>query len=64
LHERIEKMSARNAAPETTERLVEGLLGGYKVPAARQKNFAQRLRYGLRHYYIRHYHPINGADDE
>lgn len=64
LHERIEKMSARNAAPETTDRLVEGLLGGYKVPAARQKNFAQRLRYGLRHYYVRHYHPINGADDE
>ena len=64
LHERIEKMSARNAAPEATERLVEGLLGGYKVPAARQKNFAQRLRYGLRHYYIRHYHPTNGADDE
>jgi hypothetical protein len=44
--------------------LVEGLLGGYKVPTTRQKNFAQRLRYGLRHYYIRHYHPINGADDE
>ena len=64
LHERIEKMSARNAAPEATERLVEGLLGGYKVPAARQKNFAQRLRYGLRHYYVRHYHPVNGADDE
>jgi glyoxylase-like metal-dependent hydrolase (beta-lactamase superfamily II) len=64
LHERIEKMSARNAAPEATERLVEGLLGGYKVPAARQKNFAQRLRYGLRHYYVRHYHPTNGADDE
>jgi glyoxylase-like metal-dependent hydrolase (beta-lactamase superfamily II) len=64
LHDRLEKLSARNAAPEATEKLVEGLLGGYKVPTTRQKNFAQRLRYGLRHYYIRHYHPINGADDE
>lgn len=64
LHERIEKLSARNAAPEATEKLVEGLLGGYKVPTARQKNFAQRLRYGLRHYYVHHYHPTNGADDE
>jgi glyoxylase-like metal-dependent hydrolase (beta-lactamase superfamily II) len=64
LHDRIEKLAARNAAPEATEKLVDGLLGGYKVPAARQKNFAQRLRYGLRHYYIRHYHPTNGADDE
>jgi cyclase len=64
LHERIEKLSARNAAPEATEKLVEGLLSGYKVPATRQKNFAQRLRYGLKHYYVRHYHPTNGADDE
>jgi glyoxylase-like metal-dependent hydrolase (beta-lactamase superfamily II) len=64
LHERLEKLSARNAAPEATEKLVEGLLSGYKVPAARQKHFAQRLRYGLQHYYIRHYHPSNGADDE
>ncbi len=64
LHDRLEKMAARNAAPEATERLVENLLGGYKVPAARQKHFAQRLRYGLHHYYVHHYHPINGSDDE
>ncbi len=64
LHDRMEKLSARNAAPEATERLVDNLLGGYKVPAARQKHFAQRLRYGLHHYYVRHYHPTNGADDE
>jgi glyoxylase-like metal-dependent hydrolase (beta-lactamase superfamily II) len=64
LHDRLEKMAARNAAPETTERLVDGLLGDYKVPAARQKHFAQRLRYGLHQYYVRHYHPVNGADDE
>ncbi len=64
LHDKLEKLSAKNAAPEATEKLVEGLLSGYKVPAARQKHFAQRLRYGLRHYYVRHYHPVNGAEDE
>jgi glyoxylase-like metal-dependent hydrolase (beta-lactamase superfamily II) len=64
LHDRLEKLSARNAAPEATEKLVDHLLSGYKVPAARQKHFAQRLRYGLHHYYVRHYHPVNGADDE
>jgi glyoxylase-like metal-dependent hydrolase (beta-lactamase superfamily II) len=63
-HDRLEKLAARNAAPETTEKLVEGLLGGFKVPAARQKHFAQRLRYGLHHYYVRHYHPTNGSEDE
>jgi hypothetical protein len=40
------------------------LLSGYKVPVARQKHFAQRLRYGLLHYYTRHYHPVNGVEDE
>jgi glyoxylase-like metal-dependent hydrolase (beta-lactamase superfamily II) len=64
LHDRLEKMANRNAAPEATERLVEGLFSGYKVPLARQKSFIQRLRYGLLHYYIHHYHPSNGADAE
>jgi hypothetical protein len=57
-------MAARNASPEATEKLVEGLLTGFKIPVARQKNFAQRLRYGLNHYYVRHYHPSNGADED
>ncbi len=64
LHERLEKLAARNASPESTEKLVDHLVSNYKAPAARQKHFAQRLRYGLRHYYVRHYHPVNGADDE
>ena len=64
LHDRIEKLSARNAAPESTEKLVDILFSGYKIPVVRQKNYIQRLRYGLRHYYVRHYHPTNGVDDE
>jgi glyoxylase-like metal-dependent hydrolase (beta-lactamase superfamily II) len=55
IHERMEKLAARDAAPEATEKLVDGLLAHYKAPAAKQKHFAQRLRYGLLHYYIRHY---------
>jgi glyoxylase-like metal-dependent hydrolase (beta-lactamase superfamily II) len=64
LHDKLEKMANRNAAPEATEKLIEGLLSGYKVPVARQKHFAQRLRYGLLHYYTRHYHPVNGVEEE
>lgn len=64
LHDRLEKLAARNAAPEATEKLVEHFVSGYKAPAARLKHYAQRLRYGLHHYYVRHYHPTNGADDE
>lgn len=54
--ERLEKMAARNARPETTEKLVQPLMSRFRAPAARQKYYAQRLRYGLLHYYIRHYH--------
>ncbi len=60
----MEKLAARNAAPEATEKLVDILFSGYKIPVARQKNYTQRLRYGLLHYYVRHYHPTNGVDDE
>lgn len=64
MHDRLEKLAARGAAPEAAEKLVDGLIGGFKVPATRQKHFAQRLRYGLQHYYARHYRLSNGGDDE
>ncbi len=64
IHDRMEKLAARNASPEATEKLVESLLNGYKAPAARQKHFAQRLRYGLLHYYIRHHHPSSNVQEE
>lgn len=56
VRERLEKMAARNARPETTEKLVQPLMTRFRAPAARQKYYAQRLRYGLLHYYIRHHH--------
>lgn len=64
IHDRLEKMAARNAAPEATEKLVDGLVSSYKAPAARQKHFAQRLRYGLLHYYIRRYRPSSSSQEE
>lgn len=64
IHDRLEKLAARNAPADAVEKLVEHLLGAYKAPASRQRYFAQRLRYGLRHYYVRHYHPTNGFEDE
>jgi cyclase len=55
--ERLEKMAARHARPETTEKLITSFLTYFRVPAARQKHYTQRLRHGLMQYYIRHYHP-------
>jgi glyoxylase-like metal-dependent hydrolase (beta-lactamase superfamily II) len=63
IHERLEKMGARGTSPEATEKWVEPFLTSFKSSAARHKQYAQRLRYGLRHYYTRHYHLGPGADE-
>jgi glyoxylase-like metal-dependent hydrolase (beta-lactamase superfamily II) len=61
---KLEKLAAKKASPEAVENLVTPLLGTYKVAASRQKKYGQRLRYGLYHYYIRHYHPTSGVSGE
>jgi glyoxylase-like metal-dependent hydrolase (beta-lactamase superfamily II) len=60
----LERLAARHAAVDAVENLIPGLLNFIKVPASRQKQFAQRLRYGLRHYYARHYHRSEDSDKE
>jgi hypothetical protein len=40
------------------------LLTWFKAPAARQKQFAQRLRYGLLHYNARQYHTPNSTVED
>jgi glyoxylase-like metal-dependent hydrolase (beta-lactamase superfamily II) len=61
---KLEKLAGKKASPEAVENLVAPLLGTYKIPASRQKKYGQRLRYGLYHYYIRHYHPTSGVSGE
>ena len=56
-YKRLEKLSKRKQKPDMTESLIQPLLSNFKIPTARQKRYTQRLRYGLKHYYARHYHP-------
>jgi glyoxylase-like metal-dependent hydrolase (beta-lactamase superfamily II) len=63
LHERLEKMAKRGSSPDATEKLIEPLLTGFKASAARHKQYVQRLRYGLRYYYSRHYRMGSSADE-
>ncbi len=63
VHKRLEKLSQRKQKPDMTESLVQPLLSKFKVPAARQKQYGNRLRYGLKHYYTRHYQS-NSANEE
>ena len=62
-HKRLERLSKRKQKPDMTESLVQLLLSKFKVPNTRHKQFTQRLRYGLKHYYQRHYHPGPNNDD-
>ena len=53
---RLEKLAAQHAAPDSTEDLVPSLSNILKYQTAHDQRYTQRLRYGLRQYYLRHYH--------
>ncbi|MBU2609501.1 MAG: MBL fold metallo-hydrolase [Chloroflexi bacterium] len=56
------KGAAQKKSPsEEIERLIAPLLSGFKIPNDLQRQYAQRLRYGLNQYYLRHYRPTNNA---
>jgi glyoxylase-like metal-dependent hydrolase (beta-lactamase superfamily II) len=60
----LDKFAAKHAALQTVEPLIQPVLASIRAPAARQKQYGQRLRYGLQRYYSRHYHRIEGTESE
>lgn len=64
VHDKLNKSTSKKPNPAVIEKLVTSLLTWFKAPAARQKQFAQRLRYGLLHYNARqNYAPSNTIED-
>jgi glyoxylase-like metal-dependent hydrolase (beta-lactamase superfamily II) len=61
---KVEKLAQKKASPDAIENLVTPLVSSFKVPANRHQKYAQRLRYGLYHYYARHYHPASNVTGE
>ena len=59
---KIEKLSTKKQAADMIEGLIQPLLLNFKAPAARQKQYAQRLRYGLKHYYAKHYQSADNSE--
>lgn len=53
VYDKLDKVTAKKPNPAAIEKLVATLLTWFKAPTARQKQFAQRLRYGLLHYNAR-----------
>ena len=63
IHDKLEKMAYRGSSADATEKLIEPFLDKFKSSAARHKQYVQRMRYGLRHYYVRHYHLGSAAEE-
>lgn len=64
IEKKMENLAQKQAGPDAVGALVQPLLATMKAPAERQKQFARRLTYGLRHYYIRHYHPSASLEND
>ena len=56
MHDKLDKIGKKRSAVAAADKLAEQMLKDFKAPATRQKQYAQRLRYGIHYYYIRHYH--------
>jgi glyoxylase-like metal-dependent hydrolase (beta-lactamase superfamily II) len=61
---KLEKLANKKAAPEAVENLITPLLNPFKIPASQMPKYTRRLRYGLHHYYTRHYRPSGGGSGE
>ena len=58
LYAKIEKLGAKkSAAVNITDKLADAVLKDFKPTLAKQNQYSQRLRFGLRNYYARHYVP-------
>jgi len=56
LHDRLEKLGSKKSSTVAIDKLADQFLKDFKAPAARQRQYGHRLRYGLNQYYVRHYH--------
>ena len=56
IHDKVEKLGSKKSATPPIDKLADQILKDFKVPSARQKQYLHRLRYGLNHYFARHYH--------
>jgi hypothetical protein len=64
VNDKLSKITTKKPNPATTEKLVTTFLAWFKAPAARQKQYAQRLRYGILHYNSRQHHTSGSMSNE
>jgi glyoxylase-like metal-dependent hydrolase (beta-lactamase superfamily II) len=64
IHEKLEALAQKQAGAAATDALIQPILNTIHSPSERNKQFIQRLSYGLHHYYVRHYQPSGAGDEE
>ena len=56
IYDKVEKLGGKKSPASAIDKLADQILKDFKVPAVRHKQYSHRLRYGLNHYFARHYH--------
>ena len=59
IYDKVDKLAKKKPAVPATDKLADQILKDFKAPAARQKQYLNRLQYGLYHYYVRNYLPAS-----
>ncbi|HVP22210.1 MAG TPA: hypothetical protein VMS73_10160 [Anaerolineaceae bacterium] len=62
IFQKLEKLASEVAPVDEVEKLVPALLKQIEFPIQRQLQYKQRLSWGLRQYYIRHYRPSSAEN--
>ncbi len=60
VHKKLTALSSKNAEAEATENLIPSLLSSLRFLVSEKETFTQRLRYGLKEYYLRNLTPKEG----
>ena len=63
IRKRMDVMASRQEPPEKTDQLVSVLLSSFDIDLKFQHQYQQRLRNGLRKYYIRHYNLLDNVSE-
>jgi glyoxylase-like metal-dependent hydrolase (beta-lactamase superfamily II) len=61
---KVEKLAQKKSPPEAVDNLVGPLLNSFKIHSGLHQKYTRRLRFGLHHYYLRHYHTTGTGNGE
>jgi cyclase len=64
VRDRVDALAQRNAAPYEVERLAPEIMKQFTVNLEFRILYENRLRYGLQHYFLRHYRPADVDETE